>query len=175
MNSDDKNTPITKFVSKNGERMISRRDVLKASWTVPVILAVTPPSEVLAGSDTNFDPGEGYTPGYWRNLKKHKDDWKYDPDDDYGNTFGVTTNLNLSLHQAVDLKGKRTQEANLARAASAALLNAANPDINYPYAEDEVIALVQQAYRDVAKANNDKERDKIFEVLKDDFDAKNNL
>lgn len=39
---------------------VSRRDVLKATWTVPVIMAVALPSEVLAGSAG--DPGDPEPP-----------------------------------------------------------------------------------------------------------------
>ena len=40
-------------------KLIPRRDVLKAAWTVPVILAVTPSNIVLAGSC----PGQGSPDG----------------------------------------------------------------------------------------------------------------
>ena len=174
---------------------ISRRDVLKVAWTTPIVLAMSPSLEILPGSggDTTTSDAEGHTPGLWRQIGNDNNDnkqgndpsegvwggipesYNYTPSSNYADTFGVSTTLNITLLEAVDLKGKRTQEQNLARAATAALLNAANPDINYPYNVDRVKQLVQQAFTDAAKAANDKERDRIFEALKNDFDEKNNL
>ena len=45
-------------------KLIPRRDVLKAAWTVPVILAVAPASEVLAGSCPGQGTGDGPGPCY---------------------------------------------------------------------------------------------------------------
>ena len=47
---------------------ISRRDILKASWTVPVVLAVAPPAAIAAGSGcpgqgSPSGPGACYRPG----------------------------------------------------------------------------------------------------------------
>jgi hypothetical protein len=83
--------------------------------------------------------GEGCTPGYWRN---HLDTWVLDPSADFDTTFGVDFfDPDITLEDAVNLGGGGIRK--LARHGTAALLNALNPDVNYPATEAEVIAAVQ--------------------------------
>jgi len=85
---------------------------------------------------------QGCTPGYWR-QKHHYFAWTtYSPGDSFQNVFGVPYSGNLG--SAVKARGGG--ENALARHAVAALLNAANPDVAYPYTTAEVIAMVQAAY-----------------------------
>jgi hypothetical protein len=107
------------------------------------------------------EEGEGCTPGFWR-QDQHFDSWVgYDPDDDFEVVFGVDASFDPhTLGDAVLLGGGG--EYALARHAVAALLNAASPDVDYPYTEAEVIAMVQAAY-----ASGD------FESAKDVFEAAN--
>jgi hypothetical protein len=89
---------------------------------------------------------QGCTPGYWRQIQ-HLFAWAptgYAPTDLYGFVFGVDDSLDLTLLQAVSIGGGG--ERALYRHATAALLNAASPDVNYAYTVAEVIAMVQTAY-----------------------------
>jgi len=81
---------------------------------------------------------EGCTPGYWKNHA-----WVgYAPGDDFDTTFGVDFfNPNITLGAAVNLGGGGV--AALARHAVAAILNVANPDVDYTYTLDQVMAIVQ--------------------------------
>jgi len=101
-------------------------------------------------------PPEGCTPGYWK-QDQHFDSWydPNDPDDDFKNVFGCPITIKWSdkgkpaneseptLLQALQAKGGG--ESALARHAVAALLNAANPDVNYPRKKDQVITMVCSA------------------------------
>ena len=106
--------------------------------------------------------GEGCTPGYWK-QDHHLDSWNvYGPDDSYDAVFGVTSSKGWTLLEAAAAKGGG--EKALARHATAALLNSANPDVDYEYSTAEVIALVQDAY-----ATGD------FEDAKDSLEYQNEL
>ena len=98
--------------------------------------------EVLNVEDSDgLCTGEGCTPGYWKN---HHEDWVgYAPGDDWDTVFGVDYhNPDQTLDEALDTAlGDWTFAAH----AVAALLNASSPDVDYPYTEGEVIALVQAA------------------------------
>lgn len=108
------------------------------------------------------DGGQGCTPGYWRN---HQDRWAgYAPADDFDLTFSVDAFIpDKALGQAVELGGGGVNA--LARHAVAALLNAAHPDVAYPYDEDQVKALVQAA---LAEGGD-------IEGTKNELDRANNL
>lgn len=105
-----------------------------------------------------FD-GDGCTPGYWR-QPQHFDSWPppYFPSQYFDLVFGVGPHLKLK--DAVKTNGGG--ETALLRHATAALLNAASPDVMYQFSVAEVIALVQQAY-----ATGD------FEGVKNLFEAAN--
>ena len=88
---------------------------------------------------------EGCTPGYWK-QDQHFDSWNapYDPADDFDATFGVDFfTPDISLLDALNLTGGNGGLKQLARAAVAALLNAAEGF--YPMTEAEVIAAVAGA------------------------------
>ncbi len=115
--------------------------------------------------------GEGCTPGFWKN---HPDIWPapYKPSQTVGSVFsGVDLSLaNKTLSDALGFGGGAgvvgAQEI-LLRAAVAALLNAANDEIDYPLTPAEVIAQVNAA---LATGN----RDTILE-LASKLDGYNNL
>jgi len=89
---------------------------------------------------------QGCTPGYWK-QPQHLFAWAptgYSPDDPYGTVFGVDDSLDLTLLQALRIGGGG--EMALYRHATAALLNAASPDVMYPYTVAQIIAMVQSAY-----------------------------
>lgn len=104
--------------------------------------------------------GEGCTPGYWR-QDQHFDNWTgYSPTDDYDDTFGPGVSYGGTLLDAVWARGGGVDA--LARHSVAALLNAANGDIDYPMDTDAVINAVQNAFATGT-----------FESLKDQFEAWN--
>jgi hypothetical protein len=108
-------------------------------------------------------PNQGCALGYWKN---HPDSWPptgYAATDSFGAAFNVTPGFNPStLDDAVNLGGGG--ERALARHAVAALLNATSgPTINYTYTEEQVKAMVADAYQ----TGN-------FEPTKDLFDFANN-
>ena len=115
--------------------------------------------------------GEGLTPGYWKN---HPDSWEgYDPDATFSEVFGVDINVGSGKKEAEDptlmeaLNGNGGGATALARAATAAILNASNPDIAYPLS-------VQEIQDTVAAALNSDDPD-IIEATKDILDELNNL
>jgi hypothetical protein len=114
------------------------------------------------GGDGGEDGGEGCTPGFWKN---HPEEWpaQYDPTDRFSDVFGVTIagDEDLTLRQALNLGGG--DENALARAAVAALLNAASDEVNYEFTVEEVIAKVQNA---IESGN--------IEAVKNQFDRENN-
>jgi hypothetical protein len=115
----------------------------------------------------------GCTPGYWR-QDQHEDSWTgYSPSDLFNTVFsapgadgiahpvdanpyedyvnkkgklGVDYNDVLTLGEAIWIKANTDGLTALIRHATAALLNAANPDVAYPYSEGEIIDLVQGAF-----------------------------
>ena len=93
-------------------------------------------------------PGlEGCTPGYWK-QDQHFDSWTapYDPSDDFDTTFGVDLfSPDITLLQALELTGGKGGLNQLARAAVAALLNAASSGVDSPQTVAQVIAAVQGA------------------------------
>jgi hypothetical protein len=106
---------------------------------------------------------EGCTPGYWK-QDHHFDSWtNYAPGDDFDTVFGVDFfNPDITLLDALNLGGDKTGINQLARHATAALLNAASGDVNSPMTEAEVIAAVQgatpatyQSVKNTLAANNE--------------------
>ncbi len=114
--------------------------------------------EIMADTPPGGD--EGCTPGYWKN---HTDSWVgYTTDQNYEAVFGVDASFDKTLLGAAQQGGGG--EKALGRHAVAALLNAANPGVDYAFTESEVIAMVQQAY-----ASGD------FEGIKNTLEAENEL
>ena len=92
---------------------------------------------------------EGCTPGYWK-QEHHFDSWVptgYVPEDDFGLDFGVFNvddTWDDTLLSALWKKGGK--EKALLRHATAALLNASSPDVDYYYTIFEVHSMVEEAY-----------------------------
>ena len=112
-------------------------------------------------------PGnQGCTPGYWK-APQHLDSWVgtgYAPTDLFSDVFGANNDLpaNLTLLGALNLGGGGANA--LARAAVAALLNAASDDVNSFYTEQQVLDMVAAALA----SNN-------YEATKNLLDTANNL
>jgi hypothetical protein len=106
---------------------------------------------------------QGCTPGFWKN---HPEDWVgFSPTDSFNDTFGrIVFTPDITLDEALDLMGGGIEA--LARHAVAALLNAADPMVNYPLTVAQVISEFQTAF-DAGGA--------AIEEQKDRFDAFNNL
>ncbi|MFC1866487.1 hypothetical protein ACFLYB_07265 [Chloroflexota bacterium] len=132
---------------------------------------------VLITIDIPEEGDEGCTPGFWKNNAKNKDAvaWVgYDPEDDFSGTFvideqelranGKNVFSDPTLLQALNANGSGINL--LARAATAALLNASNPNINYPRTEAEIKADVAAA---VAAG------DEAIQTLGEELDDDNNL
>lgn len=99
-------------------------------------------------------PGEGCTPGFWKN---HLSDWGptgLSPGDDFDTTFGVDLfDPDITLDDAVNLGGGGVRK--LARHGTAALLNALHPAVSYPLSAAQVIAAVQAGDSDTLAGFNE--------------------
>lgn len=96
---------------------------------------------VVCTCDTPGD--EGCTPGFWKN---HLDAWEGTdlyPDDDFDTAFGVDLfDPDITLYEAVWARGGGNNK--IARHGTAALLNAASENVEYPVSIAEVIQAVQE-------------------------------
>jgi hypothetical protein len=113
---------------------------------VSIILLKCPPKECYGGC----------TPGFWKNNAFHHCAvawFCHGPYDRFYATFGISIQVlrangrclyaNPTLLQALNANGSGINL--LARSAVAALLNACNPNVNYPLTEEEIISQVQAA------------------------------
>jgi hypothetical protein len=101
--------------------------------------------------------GEGCTPGYYKNLKKHLFAWNdagYSPAQSVSSVFSEAANAPYShlgaatLHEGLSFQGGDTvaEKAEiLLRAAIAAVLNADNPNVSYGFTSAGIIADVNAA------------------------------
>lgn len=133
-----------------------------------------------ASATVNGGEPEGCTPGFWKNLRKHGDEWTdYSPTDSVGGIFTLPSefsSLDVSLIDALKFgggDGKIGMARNLIRAAVAGILNEAHPNINYP--EYNVIGQVNTALANAAAESDVEIARDIMETLKDTLDAANNL
>jgi hypothetical protein len=120
-------------------------------------------------------PFEGCTPGYWK-QPQHLDSWLatgFSPNQTLESVFDVPDSFGLdnrTLLQALSFRGGSGTTAAariLLRAAVAALLNSAHPDIDYPRTTAEVIADVNAA---LASGNRS-----VMLALAAELDADNNF
>lgn len=85
---------------------------------------------------------EGCTPGYWK-QPHHLGNWTgYAPTDLFADVFGVS--YPGTLLDALNARGGGMHA--LARHAVAALLNQANPDVNYRWTLEQIVGVVQEAF-----------------------------
>jgi len=102
----------------------------------------------------------GRTLGYWK-QSQHFDSWVgYAPGDSFEAVFGRNVPGTPSLLDALKLGGGGLNA--LMRQATAALLNASNPKVTFPYSASNVIALFQKAFDSGA-----------YEATKDTFEGLN--
>lgn len=92
-------------------------------------------------SDCTFTPPtglEGCTPGYWKN---HLDKWTLAPGDIFDVVVGGEFfDPDITLVQAINMGGGHVKK--LARHGTAAMLNADNPNVEYPLTLEEVKAAI---------------------------------
>jgi hypothetical protein len=120
--------------------------VYAALITGPGLQMTATGAEPAASESAASEPagGEGLLAGFWKRAK-HFDCWVgYDRSDSFDAVFGVDARGDRTLLEALRVRGGG--ESALMRHAVAALLNAANPDVDYAYTEAEVIEIVQDAY-----------------------------
>ena len=89
---------------------------------------------------------EACTPGYWKNLRQHGDEWAaagLDPwADFFDTTFGVAYfDPDITLNDAVRARGGGLGK--VARFGTAALLSALHPDVDFALTGGQVIELVR--------------------------------
>lgn len=127
-------------------------------------------NSITAISETVED--EGLSHGFWKN---HTDMWeRYSPGDLVGNTFDIPGELseltNDTLIEALNYKGGKDIDG-MARSmllqSIAGLLNASNPECNYPIDEGYIVNISNNALSTL-------DRD-TMEQLKDEFEMNNEL
>jgi outer membrane biosynthesis protein TonB len=120
-------------------------------------------------------PFQGCTPGYWR-QSQHLDSWVatgFSPTQTLESVFDVPNQYasdNYTLRQALNFRGSSSTTGSariLLRAAVAALLNSAHPDVLYPRTTAEIIADVNAAL-----ASNNRS---TMLALASELDSDNNL
>lgn len=115
---------------------------IQVKWTCDVPTETPPPGD------------QGCTPGYWKN---HYSSWQptgYFRTDFFNSVFGVEYfDEGYTLWDAIWQGGGHVRR--IARHGTAGLLNAAHPDVNYPYSVDEVIQFVRTKNGDALEAANE--------------------
>ncbi len=118
-------------------------------------------------------PGEGCTPGFWKN---HTNIWPptgYSPGQTLESVFNVPDSLGIDNDTLMDAleygggPGTLGMAKNLLRQAVAALLNSAHPDINYSMSTSQVISQVNAALASGSRST--------METLKNKLDMFNSL
>ncbi|MFM8331299.1 MAG: SdrD B-like domain-containing protein, partial [Candidatus Methylumidiphilus sp.] len=124
---------------------------------------------------------EGFTPGYWKTHSiygtacdpSNTSDWErtgYTENDKVNAIFGINLAGNPTLYQALSTTGGGVNA--LMRQAVSGLLNAANPNIDYLYSKEQVIAMTKQAIstgnyttnKDLFQTENSKEIANAFDT-----------
>jgi hypothetical protein len=102
-------------------------------------------------------PGGACTPGYWRNLRQHGDEWVVagvNPESIFDATFDVLLfGPDFDLDDAIRQGGGGVNK--LARHGTAAYLNALHPAVDYPLSPEEVIAAIQAGAGDMLANMNE--------------------
>jgi hypothetical protein len=142
--------------------------------TLPETTTTTtlPPTTTSTTTTTTLPPAEeGCTPGFWKN---HPEAWVgFLPGQTLESVFDVPNELgldNVTLEAALSFDGGSGIDGAariLLRAAVAALLNAAHPDVDFPLTTAQVIAQVNEAL-----ASNDRE---TMIGVAEELDILNNL
>jgi hypothetical protein len=173
-----KDTIVVTQANNPGVSKLLRESYYTVCEVVPAGYEVSPSRcqavQVLAGSSASANQVtfvntptdfEGCTPGFWR-QPHHFGAWPtgYHPDDKFNDVFGPGLPGELTLSEAVALGGGGINA--LARHSVAALLNAAHPDVNYKFSEQQVKDMWAAA---IASGDPD-----FIEETKDLLDVANN-
>ena len=107
--------------------------------------STTTPQPTTVPTTTTTPPGdEGCTPGFWKN---HTEDWDvYVPGQTVMSVFSEAPDSVANLTLLKGLKNGGGQEEALTRHAIAALLGAANDEVDYPLTVQQVIDMVNAAF-----------------------------
>jgi hypothetical protein len=124
--------------------------------STPTDTATSTPTETPTATAT-FTPTptdcQGCTPGYWK-QKQHLDSWipaSFSPDQSLESVFDVPDSLgfdNVTLLQALSFQGGLEVGGAaeiLLRASVSAVLNSAQPDVNYPLTTTDIVDTVNTA------------------------------
>jgi hypothetical protein len=157
-------TSITSGVHGSGPRAIQyleERVNIRLRFAAIAVAAAIPLALAPAGMANAYDdhgyPGGGYeevtgsegcTPGYWKN---HTDSWTvYSPSQSLSSVFAATPAVysSTTLLQGLSFNGGNGVDGAsriLLRAAVAAILNAANEDVDYQYTSAQITSRVNAA------------------------------
>jgi hypothetical protein len=105
---------------------------------------------------TTVEEFDGCTPGFWKNLEQHGDEWTgLSPTDTLEDVFDVPDGLGIDDVTLIQALGPPADDAlngdgpngayQLLRHAIAGILNANHPDVDYPFSAAEIIALTNAA------------------------------
>jgi hypothetical protein len=145
------------FIAVAGETTTTVKPTTSSGGTTtttvkPTTTTVKPTTTTVKPTTTTAPPKqEGCTPGFWK-QPQHLDSWVgFTPGQTLESVFDVPDAFGLdavTLLEALSFEGgPTTADAAeiLLRQAVAAILNAANPDVDYPLSVAEVIARVNAA------------------------------
>jgi hypothetical protein len=139
------NCPVTTTTSTSTSTTTttstSTSTTVSTSTTTTTVPTTTTTTTTVPDTGTN-----GCTPGYWK-QPQHAGSWVgFTPNERYDTVFGVNSGFpsTTSLLDALGMYGGGAKA--LARHATAALLNSANPAAQYRYTTAQVITLVQMSY-----------------------------
>jgi hypothetical protein len=166
-------------IRTSGHLLLEERRVKNRLRFAAIAVAAAVPLSLSTGVASAYDyptyppyeevGNEGCTPGYWKN---HTDSWEgYAPSQSLSSVFAATPAqyASTTLLQGLSFNGGNGVDGAsriLLRAAVAAVLNAANDDVDYRYTTAEITAQV-----DAALASGDRAR---ILALAADLDAANN-
>lgn len=137
-----------------------RKYILIIVAVISLLVVVLAGALPVAATDGCCGGCQGCTPGFWKNNIEPWASTGYSPDTSFNAAFGTSLSPDITLLQALQAKGGGIYA--LERHCVAALLNVANPDVNYHYSGGEVISMTQDA---ISSGN--------YEYYKDLFEAAN--
>jgi len=162
---DDIETPGNGLTYSGCEKFTVDLDAC-GDYTIEITARITDVSPGLPADDGQINSylftctcvgDEGCTPGYWKN---HLVSWVstgYSPTDSWEDVFGFQLPgfPILTLNDAIRLNGNKTKVEALARHATAGLLSASHPDVDYPVGESAVIGLAEAGDKDTLASYNE--------------------
>ncbi|MEX0762416.1 MAG: twin-arginine translocation signal domain-containing protein [Dehalococcoidia bacterium] len=147
--------------------------IAAALYVVPSVASIKPQAAYAQASPTPTSTPpttgtEGCSPGFWFAAPPADQEWVhtgYSKTNSFHTVFGLTP-AQTGLSAGIELDELHPPTDTLAMHATAALLNASHPSVDYPWTATQVIDATRDAY--ISGTAQDKED------LKDDFDTWNN-